>query len=319
MNLLKKLFGGNGPESQISQPKAKKLSSRGLLDPNHAARQFIDEASLIADRVVRLSAYGEGVVLETNSVDGMRLVSPIEKALEVAPNDLDLLVAKSGALCCAMQFKTAEEVIDHVLSMDPEHFEARQRKNHWHKWEHLFQYPSWSTAAKTLHPVMAAHFEHQHAVQLIRDGLQIGIAIVRPAQSNEFPGGLTNRMPSKWVPIWSDTPHGAIVAHYTIIEDNPVEPWKGEAFLPINVPSEATPASGYWLLQRMCRVSSCFIILTDGENVLYNSRYTFPDTVRSTLLVISEKMARQSAGKDPMAFQQSCQWHMNNFDMKRIR
>jgi hypothetical protein len=78
----------------------------------------------------------------------------VDRALETSPQDLDLLVAKSGALCCAMQFKTAEEVIDTVLSMAPLHFEARQRKDHWDAWRHLFQFPAWSDAAATLHPVM---------------------------------------------------------------------------------------------------------------------------------------------------------------------
>jgi len=320
MNILKKLFSSRRTESSASKPGGKKLSTGlGLIDPNHAARQSIDEASLVADQSIRLSAYGDQVAMESNSADAMHLVSLIEKALEIAPDDLDLLVAKSGALCCALQFKTAEEVIDHVLSINPEHFEARQRKEHWQKWEHLFQYPSWSTAAKTLHPVMTAHLRHQHPVQLIRDGLQIGIAVVRSAQSHEFPNGLPNRTPSKWMPIWSDTPYGAIVAHYAVIEDNPADPWKGEGFLPTNVPDKTTPASGYWLLQRMCHISSCFIVLADGQNVLYNARYIFPDTLRSTLLAISDKMIRQSAKKDPMAFQKACQWHMNSFDMRRIR
>jgi acyl carrier protein len=306
-------------QAKIRAEIGRKVYKLGLSDPSHPARRPIDEASSTADQTIRLSAIGDAVLSETNSAAAMQLVSAIERALEKEPDDLDLLVAKSGALCCAMQFKTAEDVIDHILSIDPEHFEARQRKDYWLEWEHLFQYPSWSTAAKTLDPVMSARFQHQHVVQLIRDGLQIGIAIVRPAQSREFPMGLSNRTPCKWVPIWSDTPYGAIVAHYAVIEDNPADPWKGESFLPTGVPEKATPASGYWLLQRMCHASSCFIILTDGHNVLYNSRYVFPDTLRSTLSAISDKMESQSARHDSRAFQQASQWHMNNFDMRRVR
>jgi acyl carrier protein len=302
-------------KAKIRAEIGKKTYRLGLADPNHPARQFIDEATRIADTVVQLNVN----LMETNSISSMQLVSAIERALEKEPEDPDLLVAKSGALCCAMQFKTAEEVIDHVLSIDPEHFESRQRKEFWQKWEHVFQFPPWSPAAKTLHPVMSEHFQHQHSIQLIRDGLQIGIAVARPAQSREFPGGLPDRTPSRWVPIWSDTPYGAIVAHYTVIEDNPADPWKGEAFLPVSIPDETTSASGYWMLQRMCRINSCFIILTDGHNILYNNRYIFPDTLKSTLLEISDKMIRQSAKKDTEAFQKACQWHMNNFDMRRVR
>jgi acyl carrier protein len=291
----------------------------GLADPRHGARQWIDEAAKTADDAIKLTAAGDGSLLETNSTDAMRLVSAIEKALEKSPDDLDLLVAKSGALCCAAQFKTAEEILDRVLAINPEHFEARMRKDHWERWQHLFQYPPWTEAARTLHPVMSAHLAHEHRMQIVRDRLQVGIAVVTSVQSQDFPQGLSNTMRSKWEPVWSDTPYGAIVAHYVLVEDNPADPYKPEAFLPAFVPDEVAPQSGYWLLQRLSHLGSCFIVLAEGDEVLYNRRYLFPEALQSTLRSIVEKMVRKAARKDPAAFQQACQWHMENFDMKRIR
>jgi hypothetical protein len=301
-------------KAKICAEIGKKTYRLCLADPDHPARQFIDEATRIADSGVQLTT----TAMMTNSTVGMELVSAIERALEEEPEDLDLLMAKSGALECSLQFKTAEEVIDHILSINPEYFEARQRKAYWEKWLHVFQYPPWSTASTSLHPVMSAHIQHNRSIQLVRDGLQIGIAVVRPVQRSDFPGGLSNRMPSKWVPIWSDTPYGAIVAHYSVVVDNPSDPYKGEAFLSVNAPDEINPASAYWILQRMCHINSCFIILTDGHNILYNSRYIFPEPLKSTLSTISEKMVRQSNKMDPMAYQRACQWHMNTFDMKNV-
>ncbi|MCK6539485.1 MAG: hypothetical protein L6Q26_05450 [Anaerolineales bacterium] len=321
MNAFKKLFGGKGDESQQTPSSAgrKPRLALGLADPHHSARQFIDEASRIADRTVRLEWLGDREVLQTNTVDAAQLVSAIEEALGKAPDDLDLLLAKSGALCCGLQYKTAEEVLDLILSVDAEKFDARQRKDHWEDWGHLFQFPSWSTAATTLHPIMVGHLQNERAVQLVRDGLQIGIAIVRSVRRAEFPEGLSNRMSSKWEPIWSDTPYGSIVAHYVLIMDNPTDPWRGESFLPTFTPEKASPISGYWLLQRLRQVGSCFIILTDGNDVLYNVRYVFPDNVASTLQTIADKTAGQSTERDAAAFRKASQWHMNNFDMSRIR
>lgn len=321
MNAFKKIFGGksNEPQQTPSSAGRKPWMGLGLADPNHPARQFIDEASRIADRTVRLEWFGDREVLQTNTVDAAQLISAIEEALGKSPNDLDLLLAKSGAYCCALQYKTAEEVIDHILSVDPEHFDARQRKDHWEDWGHLFQFPSWSATATTLHAVMVGHLQAERTVQLVRDGLQIGIAIVRPARRAEFPEGLSGRIPSKWEPIWSDTPYGSIVAHYVVIVDNPADPWRGESFLPTFTPEEASPISGYWLLQRLRRVGSCFIVLADGKDVLYNVRYVFPNNVASTLQTIADNVVRQSSMRDVAAFQKASQWHMNNFDMSRIR
>jgi hypothetical protein len=304
--------------ARIRAEIGRKVHKLGLADPSHEARAQIDEAARHADQTVKITAYSDGTILETNSIDGMRLVSLVDAALEQAPDDLDLLLAKSGALCCGMQFKTAEEVLDEVLAKDSHHFEARQRKDNWEKWRDLFQYPSWSTNNKSLHQAMAAHFQQQHSIQIVRDGLQVGIAVIRPYSSQNFPRGLSASMSSKWVPLWSDTPFGGIVAHYVIVNDNPSDPYKGEGFLPTSVPNEMAPASGYWLLRRMCKINSCFIIFTDGQSVVYNSRYVFPDSLKTNLNNITEKMIRAAAAPNNQAFQQACQWHMNNFDLKYV-
>jgi len=119
--------------------------------------------------------------------------------------------------------------------------------------------------------------------------------------------------------VWSNTPHGAMVAHYLMVEDNPANPYKAEGFLQTSVPDEVTPSSAYWLLQRMSNIGSCFLVIADGSNVLYNTRYVFPDALRSTLRSISDKLVGQSARTDVAAFQRACQWHMQNFDLNRIR
>ncbi len=307
MNILKRFLG---------QQKAR--PARGLEDPNHPARQQIDRASAIADQAVEIQVVGDGTIISSNTAAGMEIVAAIDAALEKAPGDLDLLVAKSGALYYAMQFKSAEEVIDQVLAVDPQHFEARMRKDHWADWPNLFTYPSWSEKATVLHPWMAAQVQANRPVQIVRDGLQTGIAIVRGMRRQDFPQGLSPQMRSKWEPVWSETPYGAVVAHYTLIEDNPADPLKAEAILPTFVPSEMTPASGYWLLHRLNALRSCFIVITEGSQVLYNKRYMLPDSTRKTLRSIVEKITQRAAGPDLLAFQRAQQWHMQNFDMARV-
>lgn len=313
MRLFDRIFGKR--DAQVV-PQEEQTSRLRLADPNHIARKWIDAASSSADQFVSLSIVGDRVMFQTANVGGKRLLYFIEKAIERAPDDPDLLVAKSGALFCAMQYKTAEDVIDRVLSLHPDHFEARQRKEHWEEWDHLFKFPPWSTDARILHPVMAEHLRHEHAIQLVRDGLQIGIAVVEFAQSSEE---LSERTPSKWVPVWSDTPYGTVVAHYAVVEDNPADPWKQESFLTTWLPDDASPSSAYRLLQRMSYTGNCFIVLTDGHKVFHNSRYVFPSALRSTLQTIVDKIVRQSAKIDLVAHRQACQWHMSNFDLKRIR
>ncbi|MBX3055877.1 MAG: hypothetical protein KF770_05330 [Anaerolineae bacterium] len=319
MNLIKKLFGHNQDRLQPLPPTNEKPQpTLGLADPRHPARSFIDIASRTADQCINLTWAGNSVLLETNSDDASYLVSVIEDVLNVVPDDLDALLAKSGALCCALQYKTAEDVIDHILSLNPSQFDARQRKLHWQKWEHLFHYPPWSTQAKVLHPIMSAQLQQEHTIQIVRDGLQMGIAIVRPAQKSDFPGGLSSDVPSKWIPKLSVTPHGVVIAHYVIIKDDPVNPWRGESFLPTFLPENVSPTTGYWLLQRLAQLRSCFIVLTDGRDVLYNIRFIFPANLTDTLQSIARLIINQPARSDMTNFQRASQWHMDNFDIQSV-
>jgi hypothetical protein len=291
----------------------------GLADPDHPARKYIEEASIIADQAIDVRLGDDTTIMHADSAATLRLVSVIEKAIQKCGEDLDLLVAKSGALCCAAQFKSAEEVIDHVLSIDEDHFEARMRKAHWDKWEHLFQYPPWSLTATTLHPVMAAHLHLSHEVQIVRDGLQIGIAVVKLAQSSSFPSGLSNKMRSKWEPMWGDTPFGLIIPHYLLVEDNPSDPYKDEGILPTFVPEEIEPASGFWLLQRLSKSNSCFLVLCEGTKVIYNARYWFTPRLKATLSAMSQKVANLAAKKDLAGFPKACQWYRSNVDLQSVK
>ena len=77
---------------QLGQPKPsgvgagttnRSANSLNLSDPNHVARQHIDEASHIADRIMNLSP---GVFSVTNT-EALRLATSIDKALSVDPGN----------------------------------------------------------------------------------------------------------------------------------------------------------------------------------------------------------------------------------------
>jgi len=314
-------------EGRISEETYAELKSKysacarvlGLVDPNHPARREIDEASALADEVVELFVSGGVSMVTCDSIGAMRLVSAIDKALEKASSDLDLMVAKSAALCLAAQFKTAEEIIDRVLSLDPNHFEARQRKDHWERWRHLFHYPPWSEGASTLHPIIIENLRHERSIQIVRDGLQLGVAVFRPALPSHFPKGLSPAMRCKWETVLSETPYGPILAHYILIEDDPVNPFRAEGFIPALRPKEVNPMSSYWLMHRLLAMPSCFIVITNGQRVLYNKRYVFPETLRTKLKSILDKFASEPKERGIEAFRKAAKWHMEHFDMKTIR
>jgi len=291
----------------------------GLAAPNHPARRLIDDAARFADRVVELFVVGEAMQTRINTAQALRLATTIEKALARAPRDPDLLVAKAAALSCAGQQTAAQEALDGALKMDPSHFEAQQRKRHGLNWQHLFNFPAWTENSRTLPAAMAVQFQRNEMVQLVRDGLQVGVAILKRADLKEFPSGLSADMRAKWEPVWSETPFGAVVAHYLLVEDSPVTPYKGEGFLRTSISEPVSPRADYWLLKRLCHLASCFLVLTDGSKVFYNARYLIPDATRAVLWAIAGTIKREPSAADMAVFQRAAQWHGQHFDLSRVR
>ena len=318
MELRRKVFKEEAiQEMGVKRRKELKrpIVTLGLADPKHPAREEIDKASAIADEIIEIFVGG----FSCNSYAARSLISAIDEALRKSPSDLDLLVAKSGALCLAAQFKIAEEILDEVLSINPEHFEAKQRKHYWNEWHHLFAYPPWSENATTLHPVILDRLRRRFVVQIVRDGLQIGVGIFYPASMDQFPKGLSSRMRSKWQPILSETPYGPLIAHYILIEDDPENPYIAEAFLNPSVSDEVNPFAGYWLIQRLANLASCFIVLVDGYKILYNRRFLFPEKLRDELKSISETIVKKAPQLDEEAWRAAIDWHTTHFDLGTIK
>ena len=279
---------------------------------------LIAEASDLADRSVRVERSGESVMVQSDSLSAGRIADVLDRALALAPGDVDLMLAKVDALALGMQFKTAEEVLDEVLASHPESFEARTRKEHWGEWGNVFTLPHWSETATELAAPMVQDFGQARSVQMVRSGVKPVPAIVRIVQPGEMAPSLGSQTRSVWEPVWSATPSGAIVAHYLVVDDNPADPYRAEAFLPLWRPEKATRMNGYWLLGQLAAADGCFITLAEGTRVIYNRWYSFPATVKAHLAAMVGRLDSAEVARDPDTFRQAMQWHMNNFDLKVV-
>jgi hypothetical protein len=288
-----------------------------LSDPAHSARKQIRQVVDILDSCI------EVVVQEDRTATRATLShSELEKALSAlgeaitcCPNDFDLLVAKAFVLEAGAQFKSAEEVLDLVLSKDPSHFEARMWKSHWNEWTSPIRFPAWDERQTILHPVMKAHLALRHQVQIVRDGLQKAVAIVAAVQGPPFDS--RTQVETQW--ILSETPFGPLVAYYMRIAEPSGEPSTMEAFLPMFKPSLFSPQEGWFLVQQLAWTPYCFAVLADEDAIALNRRLTFREKAVHTIREMAQKLARAESFLPQEKFQAAMQWHMANFDMNRLR
>lgn len=118
-----------------------------------------------------------------------KALSSLGEVIAMCSDDMDLLVAKACILHASAQFKSAEEVLDLVLSKVPDHNER----------------------LSSLHPVMAFHLRLDHRVQVVRDSMQKTLAIVTEVQGPPF----DNRTQVKVEWVLSQTEVGPLVVYYT--------------------------------------------------------------------------------------------------------
>lgn len=143
----------------------------------------------------------------------------------------------------------------------------------------------------------------------------MGMAVVFMAEKESFPKGLHSRMRAKWEPVLAQTPHGDVMAHYLMVADDPKDPYIGEAFLPTYLSEPVLPEAGYWLIQTLAHLDSCFLVISNGADVFFNIRYVFPEAFKKRLREIAACVRERSARMDVRAFKSAAEWHMMHFSL----
>lgn len=328
MNFLRNLFGKKQPvtpsSNQLSRSvepstpatKTAKASALRLADPAHPARKQLELVAKIVDQYVQVEVAGDRTAMNVSAPFGEmeKALSSLGEAIAICPDDMDLLVAKACILHASAQFKSAEEVLDLVLSKVPDHFEAKMWKSHWETWSNALRFPRWNERLSSLHPVMASHLRLDHRVQVVRDSMQKTLAIVTEVQGPPF----DNRTQVKVEWVLSQTEVGPLVAYYTKIIEPSGEPSTMEAFLSIFQPTLFSPMEGYFLVQQLAFTPYCFVVLVSGTTAMLNRRIVFGQkTVQKLREMVSQLTSTQSYPSQQQ-FKSAVQWHMNNFDMKRL-
>lgn len=328
MNLLRNLFGKKQPDmAGSSQPsrgvetptpatKTVKASALRLADPAHPAHKQLEQVAKIVDQYVQVEVAGDRTAMKVSAPVGEieKALSSVDEAIAMCPDDMDLPVAKACILHASAQFKSAEEMLDLVLSKVPDHFEAKMWKSHWETWSDALRFPRWDERLSSLHPVMASHLRLDHRVQVVRDGMQKTLAIVTGVQGPPF----DNRTQVKVEWVLSQTPYGPLVAYYTKIIEPSGEPSTMEAFLPIFQPTLFSPMEGYFLVRQLAFIPYCFVVLVSGTTATLNRRIVFGQkTVQKLRDMVSQLTSTQSY-LPQQQFKSAMQWHMNNFDMKQL-
>ncbi|MEX2262315.1 MAG: hypothetical protein WD696_10205 [Bryobacteraceae bacterium] len=288
----------------------------GLAHPDHPAAKETRLAAEVANQVIKVS--DDLTFTQTTTHEAPQLIAAIDRALRVCPTDPDLLFAKAAACRHALRGADADDLLQQAVLIRPDHLDAQMLMKCGKNWTTLFDLPPMSEFDTALHPGICSRSQPT-MVYLVRDGLQVGVAIVARSEQFGVPGSLSPQRRAKWIPVWSEAPSYPAVAHYLLIESDSSEAWKAEGFLSTYIPDEVSPREGYWLLRRLRDLSNCFLVLTEGNRVLFSKRHWFPKFTKSALSSIARKIVDNPVTEDVQAFRDAAEWHMEHFDLARVR
>lgn len=305
MLLFGRLFGSSKPAP---------APSLGLADPHHPARKYIDAASVIADRRLKIRVVGDKTRLDTDEGALGDLIGALDLSLAQAPRDPDLLTAKAASMRLLQKQDEADILLDQALKTDPHHPEAAAMRTYGNHWVHLLYLPSWSAESRRVHPILAEKANRGDLLHCVRHSLQPALVLLNILEKSDLPSAPTRY---RWTATLSETPSGPIGAHYLLLEiDGRVR--RSEYFLApateLRGPSDPPPS----LPVRLPGVKTCFIVLAESSGeVIHNFRYDLPPVLGPVLSKLSRRLI-EHCGADLAAITDSANWHMQHFNIDAL-
>ncbi|HUF09621.1 MAG TPA: Yip1 family protein, partial [Rhodothermales bacterium] len=249
-------------------------------------------------------------------------VELLDAAIAKRPREPELLMAKASALCRMMQMKSGEDVVDQVLAIDPQHLDAKMRKDVWDDWPLLFEFPAWDPKGKSAVPLFQTELGEvgpaETKLVLARVGLRLEPVAVQSTDGVTFRNGIRADMRGMVQVKLAETPHGPVAAWYVLLEDDVTKPFVREAFLPASG-GEPHPLKGPWLLQRLADCGFCHLVFTAGERVLYHRRVELPAEQLQALRRARDHSADKRTPFDLDRFQSAVKWYTDRSDFAQIR
>jgi len=293
------------------------MTIRSNVDPH--VRELERKASQLADQVINRSYAGAymlnltfGVTKEGRSFP---LINAIDQILQVTPNNPDVLFAKAEIYSLLRDDKTGQRLRREVLRLEPNHFDAYMREYYFKDWENIFTYPGWSEDMTKVPPVMLAVRNSGQFVQIVRDGLTLTLAILVSVNRQHFPPELVD---ARWKPFWIDTPFGPVFPHYAMFRLPNGKIYRQEYSLS---PYSSTihQRNGNWLIRRFCEIDSIFIVVNEVDDVIFNFRFVYTESVRNMLASVKEKLMKMILPSDhETKIQKAMQWYMENSDIETV-
>lgn len=205
--------------------------------------------------------------------------------------------------------------LDRAFAGAPEDLDIRMRHEYPDAWDNLFFYPSWDPAAAKIPRAMLEAQAAGNPLQIVRRGLHLGMTILVSVKAAALPLDIAE---TRWRPVWAETPHGPLLAHYVVLvrsdgtlqrQEMMVAPW------PVQPPHAR---NGNWLIERLARLDSIDIAFNEGPKLAHVHRHAITPQDRQVL--DRARACIETLPPDGLAgFESAMKWYFENSSLEEIR
>ncbi len=321
-------FGMSGPVTEALLHHATRIGP-GIQPDTAQARSLFKVGLAEMETNVRRGLRG----YEVEPMAARVAANNFREALEIVPGSVIYGYFYAVALRYSEGFDVALGEFRRVLERDPSHYEARQQVAYGPRWHDAFAYPAWNGAApmapgaplpEAIASLLPSGQQPATRLILLREGGNKVAAILSRTPRDAWAAPPTHDMPAHLHMMLSRTPFGPIVGLYVVVQDDPQNPYIGEAFLNPHDPGHPSFDAcllGQHLLEQLARQDLTYLIFVDGQNNLLLSRKLAFDAAAQVTMtrLLYEVQSLPPQVMDPQRFQQAAEWHMEHFSLDQIK
>jgi hypothetical protein len=296
---IKKLFGSTA------------TTNKPLYASNHPAAKEIAETEKLAASVLSIEEEDAIKTRGFNTGDYFTIKEILDSAISKCQDDPDLFYARASLHYFFLQGEDGMKDREHCLSLEPDHFDAKMKRDHFSTWEGVFEMTEFNESSTTVPPAILKGIEVGQQIQVVRDHLFGAIALFMPYSQDYMQG--CNRI--RWELRWVNTPFGKIAAHYLFLDNGKFQ----ELFIPHLSSDEPKINENYWLLRRLSRESYLIIAFIDGSSVVRCERFLFPRKLAVDLNRMEKDLIKDGPAASMDVIQQAVQWYMQNSDESNLK
>jgi hypothetical protein len=285
--------------------------------------RLVEDAEAYLAATVKCVAVGNSISFEHSSVSADRLIALLKEATDLCPQDSRLRYLYGCALCLGMQGAMGTNELKRALQIDPANMDAKQMLEHPADWRNHFYWPLWHEGQREL-PLQIKHYLARELCFIpVRESGRRIVSAFYPVSAGQFRAPPTANPRTKMDFVLSRTPYGPVVAAYLLAEDDPHDPFKQEVLLKATVTKDqlGNAMSGYWLLRSLAGQDYAYLVVIEGDRVVFNKRVHFSEQLKAKLREIEQSLEIDSRPFDEseQRHRRAAQHHMDTFPFDSVR